>query len=218
MIARRICLGALVLLVALATPACSGLSCSEEPGSIISPVASAGFATSSIAVAGTTAPVTSTALVTTTSSTTTTSTTSTSTTTTTLSPLEAYKVEMRAWKNEYAGDLESSYQVISTMRNMLSPSPEQIQAAQDLDALLADMVADLEDIRPPPELSSMHADYLASLKELAHGAHKLADAMEDGATLRTMTAITNIATVWSKGEPERTALEQALGFSLSKVD
>lgn len=125
---------------------------------------------------------------------------------------------MRAWKNTYAADLEASYTVISAMRDPLSPSPEEVQAAKDLDALLVDMVADLERIEPPPESASLHAEYLASLKDLAKGAHKLADAMEDGATFRIMSAITSIARAWTKGEPERTALEQALGFSLSKAD
>ena len=125
---------------------------------------------------------------------------------------------MRAWKNKYAADLEASYSVISSMRDPLSPSQEEIQAAKDLDALLVDMTADLERIQPPLELASTHAEYLASLKDLAKGAHKLADAMEDGSALRAMSAITSIATAWARGEPGRTAMEQALGFSLSEAD
>ena len=216
MAARRTCLGTVLLLVALLASACDGLSCSPERGSIISPIASAGFVTTSMAATGTTStPAT---VSTTTASTASTTTTSSTTTSTTLDPFETYRAEMRAWKNTYAPDLEASYTVISAMRDPLSPSAEEIQAAKDLDALLADMVADLERIQPPPEWASTHAEYLASLKDLAGGAHKLADAMEDGATLRIMSAITGIASAWARGEPERTTLEQTLGFSLSKAD
>lgn len=219
MAARRTCLGTVLLLVVLLASACDGLSCSPERGSIISPIASAGFVTTSMAATGTTStPATVSTTTASTASTTTTSSTTTSTTSTTLDPFETYRAEMRAWKNTYAADLEESYTVISAMRDPLSPSAEEVQAAKDLDALLADMVADLERIQPPPEWASTHAEYLASLKDLAGGAHKLADAMEDEAALRIMSAITGIASAWARGEPERTTLEQTLGFSLSKAD
>jgi hypothetical protein len=125
---------------------------------------------------------------------------------------------MRARKNKYAADVEKSYQVISGMRNPLNPSEEEIQAAKNLDALMDGMVSDLADIQPTPELASTHADYLASLRKLAGGAHDLAQALEDDAAFRTLAAITSIAVACDQGTPARTALEQALGFSLSSTD
>ena len=60
-----------------------------------------------------------------------------------------------------------------------------------------------------------HADYLASMKELAEGVHDLAEALDAGKSYRIVKAIADIAVTWEEGEPARTAMEQALGFSLS---
>lgn len=114
--------------------------------------------------------------------------------------------------------MDENYQIISKMRNPFDPSPEEIQAALRLDAQLQDMVGELERIVPPPDLAHLHADYLASLRQLASGAHDLAVALEDGKGLRAVSAIATIATAWSDGAPARTSLEQALGFSLSSAD
>jgi len=216
--ARRVYLGTILLLVVLLVSACDGLSCSPEPELIISPMASTGFVTTSMGAVDTSSLGAPVSVSTPASVTVSTTTTSTTTTSTTLDPFETYRAEMRAWKNTYAADLEAGYTVISAMRDPLSPSAEEVQAAKDLDALLTDMVAGLERVQPPPEWAFTHLEYLASLKDLAGGAHKLADAMEDEATFHIMSAITSIATAWAKGEPERTALEQTLGFSLSKAD
>ncbi len=192
-----------LLLVALAVAGCGEWSCS---------IGSTSTSTSVTAGASTTTTIPTT----TTASTTTTSTTST--TSTTLSLLETYKVEMRAWKNTYAADLAAGYAVISKMQILNTPSQQEIQAAKDLDESLGDMVSDLEDIQPPPELSSAHAEYLASLKDLAEGVHELALALEDGKAWKSVGAVATIAAAWERGTPARTTLEQALGFSLAAAD
>jgi hypothetical protein len=110
------------------------------------------------------------------------------------------------------------YAVVSGMRNPLRPSAAEIQAAKDLDALLGDMVNDLEDIEPPARYMNIHADYLASMKELAEGVHDLAGALDDGKSYQTIKAIADIAVTWEQGKPARTTMESALGFSLSGQD
>ena len=192
-----------LLLVACAVAGCGEWSCTV------------GSTTTSASV---TAGASTTTTIPTTTTTTAPTTTTTSTTSTTLSPLETYKVEMRAWKNTYAADLAASYAVISKMGILSTPSQQEIQAAKDLDEAMGGMVGDLEEIQPPPQLSSAHADYLASLKKLAEGVHELAQALEDGKSWRSVGAIATIAAAWEEGTPARTTLEQALGFSLSSAD
>ena len=189
-----------LLLVALAVAGCGEWSCS---------VGSTSTSTSVTAGASTTTTI---------PTTTTASTTTTSTTSTPLSPLETYRAEMRAWKNTYAADLAAGYAVISKMQILKTPSQQEIQAAKDLDESLGDMVSDLEDIQPPPELSSAHAEYLASLKDLAEGVHELALALEDGKAWKSVGAVATIAAAWERGTPARNTLEQALGFSLASAN
>jgi hypothetical protein len=191
-----------LLLVALGVAGCGEWSCTVGSSSTSTSVTSGASTT--------TTPTTTTAS-------TTTSTAST-TTSTTLSPLDTYKVKMRAWKNTYAADLAASYAVISKMGILGTPSQEEIQAAKDLDEAMGGMVRDLENIQPPPQLSAAHAEYLASLKDLAEGVHELAQALEDGKSWRSVGAIATIAAAWEAGTPARTTLEQALGFSLSAAN
>ena len=129
--------------------------------------------------------------------------------------MDAYKAEMRAWKNTYAADMARYYQIVSGMKNPLRPSATEVQAAKDLDVLLSDMVRDLEGIRPPAGYANPHAEYLASMKELAEGVHDLAEALDDGKSYQTLKAIADIAVTWEQGKPARTTMESALGFSLS---
>ena len=189
-----------LLLVAVAVAGCGEWSCS---------VGSTSTTASGTAGASTTTTI---------PTTTTASSTTTSTTSTTLSPLETYRAEMRTWKNKYAADLAAGYAVISKMQILNTPSQQEIQAAKDLDQSLGDMVSDLEDIQPPPELSSAHAEYLASLKDLAEGVHELALALEDGKAWKSVGAIATIAAAWERGTPARNTLEQALGFSLASAN
>ena len=192
-----------LLLVAVALAGCGEWSCS--------------IGSTSTTAAGTAGASTTTTIpTTTTASTTTTSTTST--TSTTLSPLETYRAEMRTWKDKYAADLAAGYAVISKMQILNTPSQQEIQAAKDLDQSLGDMVSDLEDIQPPPQLSSAHAEYLASLKDLAGGVHELALALEDGKAWKSVGAVATIAAAWERGTPARNTLEQALGFSLASAN
>lgn len=209
MTTRRIAVGVMMLLVAALMTACEGRSCLPGSVSTTAPVTSASGATTS-----TTARPPSTTIPPTTTSTSTTSTTI-PTTTTTLGPLEAYRAEMRAWRNRYGAELGKSYGVIGAMRDPVRPSAEEVQAATDLDLVLADMVDDLEDIKPPPVLAATHAAYLDSMQEMADGAHDLSEAMKGKRAIRTLAAMTTLAVAWEKGEPARTALESALGFSLS---
>jgi hypothetical protein len=138
-----------------------------------------------------------------------------SATTTTLSPLEAYRAEMRAWKNKYAADLQKDYETVSSMGNPLTASDTEVQAAVDLDVVMAEMVRDLAAIKPPPELSTTHADYLKFMENMADGARRLAKGLTEDKVFTTVRAIASLATTWQKGEATRTAMEQALGFSLS---
>ncbi|MBN1632508.1 MAG: hypothetical protein JW990_22345, partial [Thermoleophilia bacterium] len=121
----------------------------------------------------------------------------------------------RDWKNTYAADMARYYKAVSGMKNPLKPSAAEVQAAKNLDALLADMVRDLEVIKAPARYMNLHADYLASMKELAQGVHDLAQALDDGTSYQIVKAIADIAITWEEDEPARTAMEQALGFSLS---
>lgn len=125
---------------------------------------------------------------------------------------------MRAWKNKYAADLEASYDVISNMGNPLDPSAEEIQAAKDLDDSMGDMVDDLKEIQPPPELSSAHADYLTSLKGMNEGVHDMAEGLDQGKAWRYVGGVAKVAKAWEEGTPARNTLERALGFSVSAAD
>ena len=144
---------AVVLLVlVLSGTSCVDISCTVwESGQSGQPATTYGPTTT---YAGGHAPTTrftttTTALSSITSNSTTTLATTTSSTTTTLGPVDAYKAEMRAWKNAYAADMARYYTVVSGMKNPLRPSAAEIQAAKDLDTLLGDMVNDLEDIESP---------------------------------------------------------------------
>jgi hypothetical protein len=142
------------------------------------------------------------------------STTNTSLTTTTFSPLEAYRAAMRTWADTYGPGLQKAYTVISGA-NFTKPTPEQVQAAQDLDALMGPMIKDLAAIQPPPELSAAHAGFLGSLTKMAGGAHDLAQKLQNGQGLLALVSVATIAAAWQEGASARATLEQALGFSLS---
>jgi hypothetical protein len=129
--------------------------------------------------------------------------------------MEAYRAEMRVWRDAYGAELEESYTIISSMRDPVHPSAQEVQAAVDLDLVLAEMVDELGDIQPPPGLSATHAEYLQSMTEMSDGAHDLAEAMKAEKAMRTVAAMTGLVVTWEEGEPARTALESALGFSLS---
>jgi hypothetical protein len=201
---RPIGMALALLLVAFAAAGCGGLSCSG---------ASSGATTDTVA---TTVSTTTTTLAptTTASSTTTSSTTTTSTTSTTLSALEAYRVAMKAWADKYGPGLAQAYAVMSGT-NFTSPTPAQIQAAKDLDVALSEMTKDLKVIQAPPDLSSAHAGFLASLEKMSGGVHNLAQALQQGQSLQALGAVAAIAGAWQEGAASRTTLEQALGFSLS---
>lgn len=187
-----------LLLVAFAAAGCTGLSC---------------FAASSEATTETVATTLSTTT-TTLAPTTTSSTTTTSTTPTTLSALEAYRVAMKAWADKYGPGLAQAYTVMSGT-NFTNPTPAQIQAAKDLDVAMGEMIKDLKIIQAPPDLSSAHADFLASLEKMAGGVHDLSQSLQQGQGLLSLGAVATIAAVWQQGAAARTTLEQALGFSLS---
>lgn len=218
--------GMVLLLVATMISGCVDISCATwEPGAG-TPSGPAGT-TATTSAAGPTAtslPVTTTPSVTTpttmapTTTTTMLTTTTTMHTTTTLGPVDAYKAAMRKWKNTYAADMARYYDMISGMKNPLRPTAQEVQAAQDLDALLGTMVGELERIKPPARYANPHADYLASMNDLAVGVHELAVALTQGKSYQIIKAIADIAVTWQDGEPARIALERALGFSLSSQD
>lgn len=205
--AKWVCPAVLLLLLALFVSGCVDVSCatwSDQPaGTGGMPAVTSGSGRTTTSLASQPGYTDSS------------STTSTSTTTTTLSPLEAYKAEMRAWRDEYGAELSRDYSIVSGMKSPLKPTDQEIQAAKDLDELLAAMVDDLEDVEAPPELAERHAEYLSSTEDMAKGVHQLAEALSDGKTYKTLTAIATIAAAWEKGEPAREGLEAELGFSLS---
>jgi hypothetical protein len=121
---------------------------------------------------------------------------------------------MKTWADTYGPGLSQAYQVMSGA-NFTNPTPQQVQAAKDLDALMGPMVADLKAIQAPPDLAPSHAGFLASLEKMAGGVHDLALALEQGQSLRALSAVATVAAAWQQGTQARTALEQALGFSLS---
>ena len=186
-------LALLLAAVSFAAAGCDGLSCS-------------GPKTDTTATTPTTlAPTTTTLAPTTTTS---------STTTTTLSPSEAYRLAMKGWADAYGPGLSQAYSVMSGA-NFVNPTPEQIQAAKDLDTLMARMVPDLQAIQAPSELASAHAGFLASLQKMSAGVHDLSVALENGRGFSALTAVAKVAAAWQEGAAARAALEQALGFSLS---
>ena len=99
--------------------------------------------------------------------------------------------------------------------NFTKPTPEQIQAAKDLDVLMGDMIKDLKPIQAPPDLATAHAGFLASLEKMSVGVRDLAQSLEKGQGLLSLGAVATIAAAWQEGTAARTTLEQALGFSLS---
>jgi hypothetical protein len=198
---KSIGLGAVLLAAALAVTGCTGLSCGGGSGATTESVT-------------TTVSTTSTTLAPTTTSSSTTTTSSTSTTSTTLSALGAYQADMRAWADKYGPGLAQAYSVMSGA-NFTNPTAEQVQAAKDLDSLMGPMVNDLKAIQAPPDLASAHADFLASLKRMAGGAHDLSQGLQNKQSLLSLAAVATIAAAWQQGTPARTTLEQALGFSLS---
>ena len=196
---------AVLLCAGLIVTGCAGPSCagdsSETTAETLAPTSSS-----------TLSPATTSS--TTNFSTTTTSTTSTPTTSTTLSPLESYRVAMKDWADKYGPGLANAYSVMSGA-NFTNPTPEQVQAAQDLDVTMGQMVQDLKAIQPPPDLAQAHGDFLASLERMAGGVHDLAQALQQGQSLRSLAAVATIAAAWQQGASARATLEQALGFSLS---
>jgi hypothetical protein len=188
-----------LLLVAFAAAGCSGLSCSGSSPEATTETVATTLSTTTTTLAPTT---------------TTSSTTTTSTTSTTLSALEAYRVAMKAWADKYGPGLAQAYTVMSGT-NFTSPTPAQIQAAKDLDVALGEMTKDLKLIQAPPDLSSAHAGFLASLEKMAGGVHELSQSLEQGQGLLSLGAVAKIASAWQEGAAARTTLEQALGFSLS---
>jgi hypothetical protein len=188
-----------LLLVAFAAAGCSGLSCSGASPEATTETVATTLSTTTTTLAPTT---------------TTSSTTTTSTTSTTLGALEAYRAAMKAWSDKYGPGLAQAYTVMSGT-NFTSPTPAQIQAAKDLDVALGEMIKDLKVIQAPPDLSSAHAGFLASLEKMAGGVHDLAQALQQGQSLRALGAVAAIAGAWQEGTAARTTLEQALGFSLS---
>ena len=207
---RYLSVGIVLVLTVFTTTGCVDVFHWWRSAHVAAPDTTAGKATTTTTRTAATAPTTTSTISTTTTST-------TSTTSTTLSRLENYRAEMRAWKNRYAASLQAGYPVISSMRNPLRPSEEEIQAAKDLDRSLSSMVRDLRAIQPPPELSSAHAAYLASLEDLAGGVHDLATALDEGEATRSFAAMAAIASAWQEGAAARSTLEKALGFSLSST-
>ena len=62
----------------------------------------------------------------------------------------------------------------------MNVAEEGIKAVNDLAGLIDEVAGDLEDIEPPAELSSAHADYVASLKDMALGIGHFAEAVKGG--------------------------------------
>jgi hypothetical protein len=193
-----------LLLVAFAVAGCSGLSCSGASPEATTETAATTPSTTTTSLAPTT----------TASSSTTSSTTTTSTTSTTLSALEAYRAAMKTWADKYGPGLAQAYAVMSGT-NFTNPTPAQVQAAKDLDLAMSEMIKDLKIIQAPPDLSSAHAGFLASLEKMAGGVHDLSQSLQQGQGLLSLGAVATIAAAWQQGAEARTTLEQALGFSLS---
>jgi len=128
--------------------------------------------------------------------------------------MEAYRVAMRDWADTYGPGLSEAYTVMSGA-NFIDPTPEQIQAAKDLDTLMGEMIPDLQAVPAPPILAGAHADFIASLQKMSVGIHDLALALEAGNGLRALTAVATIGAAWQEGSDARSILEKALGFSLS---
>lgn len=196
----------LLVVTSLVVGGCADFSCSASVSDTTASTAVTTLSTTTTLLATTTSSSTS--------SSTTTSTTSPSTTSTTLSPLEIYRAAMGVWVDNYGPGLSQAYTVIKGA-NFMNPTPAQVQAAKDLDALMGRMIPDLQAIDAPPDLSQAHAGFLASLETMAEGVHDLSQALQNGQGFRAVAAAAAIGVAWQEGASDRSTLEQALGFSLS---
>lgn len=211
MSAGRVSLGAVLVLLTVSLTACDGLSCWTDlppTGNTLPPVTAA---------ASTTAPPATVATSTTLSP----ATGASTTTTVQASALDIYRDQMRAWKNRYAADMQENYNILSDMSNPLEPTDQQVKAARTLADLMDDLVADLKAVQAPVELSSAHAAYVASLDDMHGGVDRLAAGLENGGFMGSIDIARAFTTIYAAdrdGNEPRTALEQALGFSLTSAD
>jgi hypothetical protein len=129
--------------------------------------------------------------------------------------LETYRAEMQAWLNKYETDLTTAANALDSLEDPTNASEEQIEAVKGFANLMDDVVKDLGDIKPTSDLSSAHADFLASLESMAKGLDQVVGALEKKSVADFMSAFTTIAATSEKGAAGQATLEEALGFSLS---
>ena len=89
--------------------------------------------------------------------------------------LEAYSTAMVAWSDKYS----PASMAVDAIEDVFSPSKQDVEAVQNFANLLDEIVRDLRDIKPPPELSSAHAEYVTALEELAPGLEQVLQAYGD---------------------------------------
>lgn len=189
----------LLIVVSLLAVAMLVAACGSEETTTTSTVSTAG--SESTTTAAGVAPITSDTAV--------------PTTLATIDDLEAYKAEMKEWHDKHQKHLEEAVEALDGIESPLDASEEDIEAIKELADVMDDAVDDLDDIEPPAELSSLHSDYLATLRDMALGADQLAQALKDKSLSGVMDALTTMGDAVDKGTPSRDALEEALGFSLS---
>ena len=217
--ARRAATAAVLVALAAVLSACGDLSCWVDlpPNGDMRPTVTVGVgAATSTSGAVTTLPATAPPV-----SYTAPSTAAVTTTTAPPTALDIYKTEMRAWKNEYAADMQLNYNVLSEMGNPLDPTAEQVRAARTLADLMDGLVADLKMIKAPPELAAAHSAYATSLEDMHDGVDRLAEGLEDGGFMGSIDIARAFSAIYSAdkdGKQPRTTLEGALGFSLTSAD
>jgi hypothetical protein len=131
---------------------------------------------------------------------------------------EAYANEMKEWFNKFEGELSEKADALDNIADPMNVSDEGIKAVKELAGLVDDVARDLEDIKPPAELSSPHSDYAGSLKSMALGMSQFTQAVEGGNLSDAVAASEAISAAVEKATGARDALEKALGFSLSSDD
>lgn len=128
--------------------------------------------------------------------------------------LDAYRAEMREWVDKHEAELTSAAGALDSIEDPTAASEEEAEAVRTFAGLMDDVVKDLGAIEPTSELSSAHADFLASLEGMANGLDQMAGAMESKSMTDFFTAMTTMAADSEKGAAAQAVLEEALGFSL----
>jgi len=98
---------------------------------------------------------------------------------TTVSALDAYKLQMKEWRDKHEARMESATESLDALDNPLLASDEDIKGLKDFAGVLDDVGGDLKDIEPPADLSTAHADYVATFNDMAQALGQLAEALKD---------------------------------------